>query len=193
KSPDTSCSNQGREAYRCKQNYYSHRKLDLANASEEVLDVLGPYSEALGIAYQIHDDLDDFTGESDSDDLADLRPSLIMAIAAKRADGGPHSETIEALWRKQRTLGPPGSAERLEVEALLGEWGVVQKARDLADAYEVAAVESLAPLQHPTVKGLLRRVVGKIFGEGKLIDGYCSEFEARNRAAAEASASAPGA
>ena len=54
----------------------------------EVLEVLGPYSEALGIAYQIHDDLDDFTGDGDSDDFADLRPSLIMAIAHKRAAGG---------------------------------------------------------------------------------------------------------
>ena len=71
------------------------------------------------------------------------------------------------------------------LEARLGEWGVVQKARDLADAYEVAAVESLTPLQHPSVKGLLRRVVGKIFGEGDLIEGYCSEFEALNRARQE--------
>ena len=156
----------------------------LAQASDDVMDVLGPYSEALGIAYQIHDDLDDFTGTSDSDDLADLRPSLIMAIAHKRANDGEEKELLSAIWRKERTVGAPGSADRMELEALLGGWGVVQKARDLADAYEVAAVESLAPVRHASVKGLLRRVVGKIFGEGNLVEGYCSAFEAVNRAAA---------
>ncbi|MEM1452437.1 MAG: polyprenyl synthetase family protein [Planctomycetota bacterium] len=163
----------------------------LAGASADVEEVLGPYSEALGIAYQIHDDLDDFTGDGDSDDLEDLRPSLIMAIAHKRASGGEHEPLLDAIWRKERSVGVPGSAERMHLEALMGEWGVVQKARDLADAYEVAAVESLAPLQHPSVKGLLRRVVGKIFGEGNIVDGYCSEFEARNRAAAGSDADAP--
>ena len=35
------------------------------------------YSEALGIAYQIRDDLDDFDGSTgDSHDFRDLRPSL---------------------------------------------------------------------------------------------------------------------
>ena len=52
------------------------------------MSVLGPYSEALGIAYQIRDDIDDFLGAGDSDDLADLRPSLILAIAGKRAKPG---------------------------------------------------------------------------------------------------------
>ncbi|MEZ6016276.1 MAG: polyprenyl synthetase family protein [Planctomycetota bacterium] len=163
----------------------------LAGASQDVLDVLGPYSEALGIAYQIHDDLDDFTGAGDSDDLADLRPSLILAIAHKRASEGAEQDLISAIWRKERAVGAPGSASRLELEALLGEWGVVQKARDLADAYEVAAVDALAPLSHPSVKGLLRRVVGKIFGEGNLIEGYCSEFEARNAAGRAAGAAGP--
>ncbi|MGB0331752.1 MAG: polyprenyl synthetase family protein, partial [Planctomycetota bacterium] len=77
----------------------------LAGASEDVLGVLGPYSEALGIAYQIHDDLDDFTGDGDSDDLADLRPSLIMAIAHKRAAGGEAEEMLVEIWRKERPVG----------------------------------------------------------------------------------------
>ncbi len=38
---------------------------------------------------------------------------------------------------------------------------------------------SLRTLTNPTLKGLLRRVVGKIFPR-TLIEGYCSEFEARN-------------
>jgi len=163
----------------------------LSGADDAVLDVLGPYSEALGIAYQIQDDLDDFTGESDSDDLADLHPSLILAIAYKRANEGAEQALFEDIWRGVRKIGKPGSASRMEVDALLGDWGVAQKARDLADAYEQAAVESLHELTNPSVKGLLRRVVGKIFGSN-LSEGYCSEFEARNAASRAASANGAG-
>ena len=159
----------------------------LGGADQHVLDVLGPYSEAIGIAYQIQDDLDDFTGSGDSDDFLDLRPSLILAIAHKRANEGAEAEMFRSLWCKETQLGAPGSAARNEVEFLLGEWGVAQKARDLADAYEQAAVESLHPLTQPSVKGLLRRVVGKIFGSN-LSEGYCGEFEARNAASRAASA-----
>ena len=42
--------------------------------------------------------------------------------------------------------------------------------------------------ENATLKGLLRRVVGKIFPR-QLIEGYCSEFEARNAAGGEARAS----
>ena len=168
----------------------------LAGAPPEVLDVLGPYSEALGIAYQIHDDLEDFTGDGDSDDLEDLRPSLILAIAHKRAtaagDGGQESrELLESIWRKEQSVGAPGSPQRVAFEGQLGAWGVVGKARELADAYEVAAIDALAPLTHSSVKGLLRRVVGKIFGAGNLIDGYCAEFEAVNRPSDAAPLAAP--
>ena len=150
----------------------------LARADQRVLDVLGPYSEALGLAYQIRDDLDDYDGSSDSNDLVDLRPSLILAIAHKRARPGAESELVERLWRRE--LDP--RAVRDELARILAERGVVPKARELCDAYERACVDSLRPLAHASVKGLLRRVVGKIFGEGKRIEGYCGEFEARNAA-----------
>jgi geranylgeranyl pyrophosphate synthase len=151
-----------------------------AGAGNDVLDVLGPYSEALGIAYQIKDDLDDHAGDGEdaSDDLEALRPSLILAIAHKRAQEGPEQELLAALWRREQA-----SADvRDELDAILARRGVLQKARDLADAYERKAVESLQTMPHASAKGLLRRVIGKIFGDGDLIQGYCGEFEARNAA-----------
>jgi len=149
----------------------------LAGASSEVHAVLAAYSEALGIAYQIADDLADFTAGS-GDDLSALRPSLILAIAHKRANEGEERELIEALWRRE--LRP--EEHRARLAALLDERGVLQKARELRAAYEQQAVHSLRPLANPTLKGLLRRVIGKIFGNEHLIEGYCSEFEARNAA-----------
>jgi geranylgeranyl pyrophosphate synthase len=158
----------------------------LAGASDEVHAVLAAYSEALGIAYQIADDIADFTGSGDSDDLAALRPSLILAIAHKKAEGKAERERIESLWRRE----VPPVAEREWLRSLLAERGVLQKARELRAAYEQEAVRSLRALENPTLKGLLRRVVGKIFGNEHLIEGYCSEFEVRN-AAGRAAGAAP--
>jgi geranylgeranyl diphosphate synthase type II len=146
-----------------------------AGADREVHEVLGEYSESLGIAYQVRDDLEDHTGESDSDDLRDLRPSLLLAIAHKRAREGDERELIEALWRRAKTYDDVAG----DVHRILRERGVVDKANELLQAYEEQAVRSLRFLHDATLKGLLRRVVGKIFPRA-LIEGYCSEFEARN-------------
>ena len=43
-------------------------------------------------------------------------------------------------------------------------------------------VNALRVLENATLKGLLRRVIGKIFGDKLVIEGYCGEFEARNAA-----------
>ena len=62
---------------------------------------------------------------------------------------------------------------------------MIDKANDLLAAYEEQAVRSLRLLTSPTLKGLLRRVIGKIFGQ-ETMEGYCAEFEARNVAGGQA-------
>ena len=146
----------------------------LSGADEGTHNVLCKYSEALGIAYQIKDDLEDFKGDADSNDLEQVRLSLILAIAHKRA-GGADKKRIAALIRS----GAPEGAD--EVHEIVRELGVLDKTDDLLEAYKEEAIRSLRFLSSPTLKGLMRRIVGKIFGE-KLIEGYCSEFEARNAA-----------
>ncbi len=148
-----------------------------AGAEKDVLDVLGPYSEALGIAYQIQDDLDDYGGaDSDSDDLSAMRPSVILAIAHKRAKEGAERDLVEALWRREQDP----EKVRDDLLALIGDRGILNKARELADAYECKAVDALRTMPNPSAKGLLRRVIGKIFAGEDVFPGYCSEFEARN-------------
>ncbi len=146
----------------------------LGQADEDTHDVLKKYSESLGIAYQIKDDLEDFRGEADSDDLEQVRLSLILAIAHKRAEGDDKGRMAEAIRSGAPEL-------RAEVQRIADEYGVLAKADDLLEAYKEDAIRSLRFLSGPTLKGLMRRIVGKIFGE-KLIEGYCSEFEARNAA-----------
>ena len=158
-----------------------------AGTDGQVHDALTEYSESIGIAYQIKDDMEDFTDGGDSHDLRDLRPSLLLAIASKRAKGDEERDLVEALWKKE--IRYEGVQD--EIDHLLRERGVVDKASELKGAYEEQAVRALRFLENATLKGLLRRVVGKIFPR-TLIEGYCSEFEARNAPGSEAGASSSG-
>ena len=127
-----------------------------ADASDEVWDVLHRCSEALGIAYQIADDLKDLDTDDGPSDLAARRPSILLAIAHERA-GPDDREFFDAVWR--RTSDAADDAIRRRLEAL----GVEDEARRLLDDYESQATRSLEPLTSADLKGLLRRVVFRIF------------------------------
>ena len=159
----------------------------IAHAQGEVHQAITKYSEALGIAYQIRDDLEDWTEDPGSRRRADMRPSLLLAVAYERARTrkAEPAELLDRVWR--------GSADLLEVRAPLDEaiaaLAVGDRCRQLLDSYKEEAVRSLAAVESATLKGLLRRVVGKIFNDIEL-KGWCSEFETRNAAGREAGAEA---
>ncbi len=50
------------------------------------------------------------------------------------------------------------------------------------ETYKEAAIRSLADLENANLKGLLRRVMGKIFNDLE-IKGWCREFEVKNATA----------
>lgn len=145
-----------------------------AGKHDECADVLGAYSRALGIAYQIRDDLSDLGASGDTDDIAGLRPSLLLAVARERANGDKR-DFLEQLWRREIQ---PDSAE---VEALYRELKADERCRHLLESYQEEAIRSLAELEHPSLKGLLRRIVGKIFNDVE-IKGWCKEQEQKNAA-----------
>jgi len=68
---------------------------------------------------------------------------------------------------------------------------MAERARGLLDSYKEEAVRSLRLLENASLKGLLRRVITKIFNDLQ-IKGWCSEFEARNAAGRAAVAAAVG-
>jgi geranylgeranyl pyrophosphate synthase len=152
-----------------------------AGAGDGVTEVLRRYSESLGIAYQIRDDLEDLEATAVATEAAAPRPTLPLAIAWERARKGDR-EAIEALWRRRAgscsggaALSGSGLAARLE------RLGARARAQELLDAYKEEAVRSLRNLENASLKGLLRRVIGKIFNDTE-IKGWCHEFEARNAA-----------
>lgn len=63
-------------------------------------------------------------------------------------------------------------------------WQADARARALLETYKEQAIRSLNALDNPSLKGLLRRVVGKVF-DGAEMRGWCKELEARNRVAPE--------
>lgn len=161
-----------------------------AGALEDGDEVLSAYSEALGIAYQIRDDLSDLGASGETNDIAGLRPSLLLATAyeraAQEARGGdtalaatrePQCLALEAHWRRLSTSSPA------EIEALFIELGADTRCRDLLERYKEQAIRTLAEVEDASLKGLLRRVIGKIFNDTE-IKGWCKEFEQKNRAPA---------
>jgi geranylgeranyl diphosphate synthase, type II len=155
-----------------------------AGAGEEVAGVLARYSEAIGIAYQIRDDVDDLAQDAHApDDLAALRPSLPLALAHERTKGDDRALTT-AAWHRA------GAVDTGRLRTIITDSSAAERCRSLLDSYKEEAVRSLAELQSASLKGLLRRVVSKIFTVE--IKGWCSEFEARNAAGRAAGAQAVG-
>jgi geranylgeranyl pyrophosphate synthase len=155
----------------------------LAGATAATQQVLRDYSEALGIAYQIRDDLEDL---ADTDAVASSglnAPSLLLALACDKAKAAGR-DRVMTLWRSRGT----SPADRSAFLALLGEMGVEDRARALLEAYKEQAIRTLPALQNASLKGLLRRVVGKVFRVQ--IKGWCSEFETRDAAGRPAGAEA---
>jgi geranylgeranyl pyrophosphate synthase len=154
-----------------------------AGADAEVAEVLRRYSEALGIAYQIRDDLDDLSGGNDPDDLAAARPTLPLSVAYEKAKGNDRA-LLERVWRRSGTEDTP------RVREAIAALGAEERCRALLDSYKEEAIRSLVELENASLKGLLRRVLGKIFSIE--VKGWCSEFEARNAAGRETGAQAVG-
>ncbi len=144
-----------------------------AGAEDDVHAVLGRFSESLGIAYQIRDDLEDLDSSAD---LQQPRPSLPLAVAFERVRGDSKA-LLERLW-----LGSSQSVD--EARAVLDSVDAAGRCRQLLEAYKEQAIRSLPELRNASLKGLLRRVIGKIFALE--VQGWCSEFETRNAASREA-------
>jgi geranylgeranyl diphosphate synthase type II len=157
----------------------------LAGATAETQQVLREYSEALGIAYQIRDDLEDLHETSPASGAGRGGPSLLLALACEKTKAAGRDQVM-ASWNRSGQ----GPADRQAFLATLGGLHVEDRARALLEAYKEQAIRTLPALQNASLKGLLRRVVGKIFRVE--IKGWCSEFETRDAAGRQAGAHAAG-
>ncbi|MFN7731222.1 MAG: polyprenyl synthetase family protein [Pirellula sp.] len=152
----------------------------LGGEDDDVCRVLREYSDALGIAYQIRDDLEDLTTQDGASDLLMMRPTLPLAMLYERSTAKPEvRKLVEKAWRKQCSL-----EELQSIEKLMHEYEIPHRCRILQESYKEQALRVLSELQSSSLKGLLRRVVSKIFRLE--VKGWCSESETRDGASGEA-------
>ena len=121
-----------------------------AGSLDLVREPLEAFSEAVGIAYQIRDDLED--SAEDNDGNRPVRPNIIESTARERFKG----DMTEAT----------------------------ENVKMLLERYKEQAVRSLQDLENANLKGLLRRITGRMFNELE-IKGWCSQKAGDTPAAAE--------
>lgn len=121
----------------------------LADCDEQVHTALARYSESLGIAYQIRDDLDDLRSSAREDLFNGKRPSILPSLAQEH----PSKEVESAAWR-------------------------------LMETYKSQAIGSLIALRNANLKGLLRRVIARMFNDFEIM-GCCDDPGARRAAGHE--------
>ena len=146
----------------------------LAGEAGDVHDILSQYSESLGIAYQIRDDLEDLAADGHApDDVAAMRPSVLLAVANERTKG-EEGQFMEDVWRR-KVEASAANAQR--IRALISRSRADERCRSLYESYKEQAIRSLMHLENASLKGLLRRVMSKIFNDLQ-VEGWCSSHEA---------------
>jgi len=158
----------------------------LAGCGDELSDVLEKYSRSLGIAYQIRDDIEDFRSSDESAALNATRPSLMLALAYERA-GRAGKKLLESVWDKSAE-----ASGRIEyIEKILANLKVEKLASDLMESYKARAIGCLYRLTNSDLKGLLRRVIGKIFNDFEMM-GCCNDRKAGHDQSGESSQASSG-
>lgn len=142
------------------------------NADDGLHETLNEYSDALGMAYQIRDDVEELAESRTAGELPEPRPTLPWALLWEKSRHKNQEQISDAWFGSQNARGNADG-----IYALIDELGVGQRSEDLLEAYKEEAIRALRKLDNANVKGLLRRTVGKIFNDLE-IKGWCREFEA---------------
>lgn len=121
-----------------------------ADANPSLREVLQNYSEALGIAYQLGDDLEDF--ESDSS-LA-LRPSAVLAAVFEQCGDAAMRHEILTADDLGALLGSPRYRPFLD--------GALQRVRSMAASYRSRALDTIREIDNMELKRLLFRILERI-------------------------------
>jgi len=140
----------------------------LAGCDEQIAGVLRQYSESLGIAYQIHDDLDDLRSPHSEEIFTGKRPSILLALAYENANERDKRQ-IERLWDRSAT-----HADLVSARQMIASAQIEASAWCLMEAYKSQAIASCIALKNAGLKGLLRRVIGKMFNDFEIM-GCCND------------------
>ena len=123
----------------------------LADASPADEAAVRAYSLEAGVAYQIRDDLGDWTTDGDVDDIQMGRPCLMSALAVELSDG-EHRGAVTDAWLH----GGAGAAACIR-DAIQTQ-GVEARAEELLAIYRQRAFDAIAELSCVNAKILLHRL-----------------------------------
>jgi len=130
-----------------------------AGADEGVEQSLKRFSEAMGVAYQIRDDLEDWFAQESSAHEGTTRASIMVSLACEHADGATR-QRIRQAWHS-----PSANTEPRELlnEVCLS-LRIEEKARQLLEHYRNTSIRSLSGINNSCLKRLLRQLVGRVLG-----------------------------
>ncbi len=118
---------------------------------------LEQFAGIVGVAYQVQDDLQDFHGRGDVDDIESHRPSIVLAYAHELATGAAR-ERIATAW-----CGAGGEPPEV-IRTLVREVGAVDSARDTLGELKAEAGAILAAIDNADLRDLLQQVMETILG-----------------------------
>ena len=135
----------------------------IAEGTEDQVEALRTYGDALGVAFQIADDLLDYagdpavTGKAVGDDFREGKLTLPLIKAVARAD-----EEERAFFSRvvERGRQEPGDLDR--ALAILGRHGAVEATREDALAWATRARGALDALPDDAVTHALRDLAGQV-------------------------------
>ena len=125
----------------------------IAGAPEEFVAALRVYGDALGVAFQIADDLLDYgglsarLGKNVGDDFRERKMTLPVIRAVEAADGGERD-----FWRRVIGKGDQREGDLQEAQRLMERHGALQKTQETALSYADGARAALAPLPDGALK-----------------------------------------
>jgi geranylgeranyl pyrophosphate synthase len=119
-----------------------------AEADDKIAEPLKAYSEALGIAFQLKDDLEDFEG----DEPLELRPSAIFAHICENCDEQMINDIIASDDVKTLLHSPTYEPYLKQATA---------RVEQMVEVYRDKALEALEAITNIELKRLLYRILSK--------------------------------
>ena len=127
----------------------------IAGADEDKLKALSAYGDALGISFQIVDDLLDYggtdaTGKNIGDDFRERKLTLPIIRAIAAAD-----KNEQAFWKRTIGKGHQNSDDLDRAMSILDRHGALASTRDTALSWADKAKAALAPIPDHELKSML--------------------------------------
>jgi len=124
-----------------------------AGADEKSLKLLERFSDLIGIAYQMKDDLEDFETENGTTSFDDQ--SVLISLLAETADADDRKAIYESL--KNRNMS--------DMQLMAGKYQIRERVTAMLREYLVNTYGCLDDIGNLRLKLALNEIVGKTFGD----------------------------